>query len=176
MSEEQKPNNNKKVPSLPKVSAPKVEIREEMKANIDHFVDELVPVMSTHEIQYLLQKLGLAPARQQGEQTRERKALALNLPMPTKQKVIQPVEPLRELDEALEMAEKKVTRGFIEPQMIVPLQQNEENPVLDMIVQRVDKFLDKLTEDPENARKISASISRLLEALATKIEEAGKHG
>jgi hypothetical protein len=178
MSEEQKPNNNKNTPTLPKVSPPKAEIRQEVKATIDCFADELIPTMTTHEIQYLLQKLGLTPTRPQGEQVvRERKAIALNLPLPTKQKVVQPVEPLRELDEALEMAEKRLTRGFIEPQMIVPLQQTEpQNPILDMIVQRVDKLMDKLTEDPENARKISGSIARLLEALATKIEEAGEHG
>jgi len=166
--QEKKDKPTTEPPKLPEIEAPKLDIRPEIKDTIDYLADQLIPSMTTHEIQYLVQKTGLIPASQVKRLLSRQpkpKAVTPLTANPRRKRAVEVLPEIREWNQIMDYIEDHVTEGFEEPSAIVPLG-NQQNPVLEMIMQRVGNFLDNLSKNP----KVAESFANFLDALAKKME------
>ena len=157
-------NNNMEQPKpkIPEVTPPKVDIRPEIQNLIDKFATEILPNMTVHELQYFVQRTGFMPVAAQTP-----KKVPAVAP-PPKKRPVEPLPELREFQEIMDGIEAYVTEGFEEPKAIIPLrQENTENPLLNLIMDKLGGFLDNISKNP----KVQDSIANFLDALAKKIGE-----
>jgi hypothetical protein len=157
-------NNNAEQPKpkIPEVTPPKVDIRPEIQNLVDEFASKILPNMTVHELQYFVQKTGLIPASAQTP-----KKVPAVAP-PPKKRTVEPLPELREFQEIMDGIEAYVTEGFEEPKAIIPLrQEGAENPLLNLIMDKLGSFLDNIGKNP----KVQDGIANFLDALAKKMME-----
>jgi len=139
-------NNNveQPKPKLPEVTPPKVDIRPEIQNLIDEFATKILPNMSVHELQYFVQSTGLMPVAAQTP-----KKVPAVAP-PPKKRLVEPLPELRDFQEIMDNIEAYVTEGFEEPKAIIPLHQHgEENPLLNVVMDKIGGFLDNISKNPK---------------------------
>jgi len=137
------PPVNIKFPSPPKVTPPSVNIRP----NVQNMIDNLIPSLTEHELQYLIQKVqqvvrsGVKPSRAQND-----------------------VNPLyKDMTEGLKELEEVVTVGF--PKFFLsPSSETDNRDALDAVL----NLLKPLFESP----KVQDQLARILGAIADKLEGA----
>lgn len=152
--------NRHKVPPVPSPIRTKPIAKPSIRPEVKRFLDEIVPSLTEHERQYLIQKIGQRFIQHLNSQ---RMNPAIYPSRPSRL----PVNPhLREVVEDLKKVEEYVTMGFPPPKAIVPLQKKRDNKelyaVLDYILNRLDnsKLSDQLCDFVADA----------LGAIAEKIE------
>lgn len=143
---------------LPDITPPKVDIRPEIQAMIDEFASKILPNMTVHEIQYFIQRTGFMPATAQKPRT---------LPSAATKRPIEPLPELRDWNAIMDAIEEHVTEGFEEPKAIIPLQQRESNPILELITDKLGGFLDNISRNP----RVQDALANFLDAVARKISE-----
>jgi hypothetical protein len=141
-SNPQIPKINIKPPPLPKVTPPTVNIRP----NVQNMIDNLIPSLTEHEIQYLIQKIqqvvrsGVKPSRAQND-----------------------VNPLyKDMTEGLKELEEVVTVGY--PKFFLQPSPETDRDTLDAVLD----LLRPLFESP----KVQDQLARILGAIADKLEGA----